>query len=229
MKKLSSVSVILILILILTSSFSTGLNKKSKKFKGIITYDITYSGDIDAATLAMQPKDMIVKILDNKSKQEVGGSYIINDGDTKTSFILLDIVGKKYALKSTKEDVEKKLQESPAPVIKYIDGETKEIAGYTCKKAEYIETDEETGEEVVVPFFYTDEIGSEDMNYGGQFHGLKGWPLEYELTMADFSIKYTARTINKKAKVSAKDFLIPEDYQITTREKLLEIFSGMEE
>lgn len=229
MKKFSIVAILFVSILFISYSFSPNSEQKGKKFKGVITYDVSYSGDIDAATLAMQPKDMIVKILDNKSRQEYAGSYVINDGDAKTTIVLIDVLGKKYALKSNQEDVEKKLQEVPAPVIKYIDGETKEIAGYVCKKAEYIEIDEETGEEVIIPFFYTDEFGSEELNYGGQFHGLKGWPLEYELTVSDFSIKYSARSVNKKAKVSSTDFLIPEDYQITTREKLLEIFSGMEE
>jgi hypothetical protein len=216
---------------IIFSGFVTSIdNNKGKPFKALITYDITYSGDIDAATLASQPKDMIVKILGNKSRQEVSGSYIIIDGDTKTSYVLIDIMDKKYALKTTKEDIDKELNEGKVPVIKYIDGETKEIAGYLCKKAEFIETDEDSGEEIITTVFYTDAFGSEDLNFGGQFHGLKGWPMEYELTMYDddITIKYTARLVDTKAKISDADFLIPEDYQITTREKLLEIFGGME-
>ena len=66
------------------------------------------------------------------------------------------------------------------------------------------------------------------MNYGTQFHGLNGWPLEYEMTGQNITIKYTAHSINKKAKISEADFLIPDDYQITSKEKLMELFGGDE-
>jgi len=226
MKKVLIASMAVLFTLLITTAFTISPDKKEKKFKGIITYDITYSGDIDAATLAQQPKDMIVKILGNKSRQEYAGASVINDGDAKTTIVLLDVAGNKYALRSTKEDIEKKLQESPAPTIKYIDGETKIVAGFTCKKAELTEIDQDTEEEVVTTIFYTEAFGSEIMNYGGQFHGLKGWPLEYEMTVADITIKYTARSVNRKGKVAVTDFLIPEDYKVTSREKLMEIFTG---
>jgi len=232
MKQISSKGILSILVISILFGFinNPDINKlqKDKKFKVIITYDITYSGDIDPATLASQPKDMIVKIMGNKTRQEYGGTSIIYDGDTKTNIILIDVANKKYALKTTKEDIEKKLERKPAPKIKYIEGETKTIAGYLCKKAEITETDPDNGEEVTTTLFYTDEFGSEDMNYGTQFHGLNGWPLEYEMTGQNITIKYTAHSINKKAKISEADFLIPDDYQITSKEKLMELFGGDE-
>ena len=142
---------------------------------------------------------------------------IITDGDAKTSTTLLDIMGEKKYYKMSTEEIEKQIADNAVPVINYKD-ETKTIAGYVCKKAEYVETkDDETSTTIV---FYTEDLGGELLNYGGQFNKLKGVPLEYVVTTPDGIITTFSATEVKKGKVKETDFFIPSDYvELTPEEK----------
>ena len=193
-----------------------------KKFRGIINYTIAYSGTIDVATAAQQPKTMILSIYDNKQKMNIPlgpvNIDIITDGDAKTQITLLDIMGEKKYYKMTKEELEKKISESPAPEIKYSD-ETKTIAGYVCKKAEYIEKNDD-GTTTTTIVYYTEELGGDALNYGGQFNKLKGVPLEYVQTNGEGIVTTFTASEVKKGKVKDTDFLIPSDYvELTPEEK----------
>ncbi len=217
------------IIAVLLTAFSPTLIAGEKPFKGTIIYGLTYSGDIDPASLAQQPKEITVYILGNKIKTEVnqGGAYItqIQDGDAKTQIVLLDIemIGKKFVIRKSTEEVEKELAELPESTIKYIE-ETKEIAGYTCKKGELITKDDE-GEESISTFYYTEELGNKAWNFGTEYSEVDGAVLEYEEAAGNFSVKFVAKEI-KKGKVKETDFLVPSDFEEKTSEELREMFGG---
>ncbi len=219
-------------VIIMSISLICGMNSfAQKKFKGIINFTIAYSGTIDPATAASQPKAIILSIYENKQKMNIPmGGYnidIITDGDAKTQTTLMDIMGQKKYFKTTTEEIEKKISENPEPEIKYID-ETKTIAGYVCKKAEYIEKTEDASVTTVV--FYTEELGGETLNYGGQFHKLKGVPLEYVVTTPDGIVTTFSAIEVKKGKVKETDFLIPSDYvELSPEEKQMMLQGGGEE
>jgi len=218
MKKLVNSTLVILVLLV---AFSYHANAQ-KKFKGIITYTIAYSGTIDAATAAQQPKLMTLSIYENLQKMNLPigpvNIDIITNGDTKTQVTLLDIMGEKKYYKMTKEELDAKIKEKPAPEIKYSD-ETKTISGYVCKKAEYTEKDED-GKVTSAVIYYTEELGGEELNYGGQFNKLKGVPLEYAVTTPDGTISTWTATEVKKGKVKDTDFLIPSDYvELTAEEK----------
>ncbi|HNW70083.1 MAG TPA: hypothetical protein PKI01_06755 [Bacteroidales bacterium] len=210
------------LVIVMTVSLICGINSYAqKKFKGIVNYTIAYSGTIDPATAAQQPKAMILSIYENKQKMNIPmgpvNIDIITDGDAKTSTTLLDIMGEKKYYKMTTEEIEKQISENPEPVITYKE-ETKTVAGYTCKKAEYSETKDDEKSTTIV--YYTEDLGGELLNYGGQFNKLKGVPLEYVITTPDGIITTFTATEVKKGKVKDTDFLIPDDYvELTAEEK----------
>jgi len=210
------------LVIVMAVSLISGINSYAqKKFKGIVNFTIAYSGTIDPATAAQQPKAMILSIYENKQKMNIPmgpvNIDIITDGDAKTSTTLLDIMGEKKFYKMSTEEIEKQIAENPVPVITYKE-ETKTVAGYLCKKAEYSETkDDETSTTVL---YYTEDLGGELLNYGGQFNKLKGVPLEYVITTPDGIITTFTATEVKKGKVKETDFLIPDDYvELTAEEK----------
>jgi GLPGLI family protein len=228
MKKSISATFVIV-VLLFACSFTVNAQKK---FKGVINYTISYSGTIDAATAAQQPKLMILSIYENLQKMNLPlgpvNIDVVTNGDTKTTITMLDIMGEKKYFKMSTEDIEKKIAENPAPEIKYLD-ETKTIAGYVCKKAEYTEkSDDGTSSTTIV--YYTEELGGEALNYGGQFYKLKGVPLEYIITAADVVTTFAATEI-KKGKVKDTDFLIPSDYvEMTAEEKaqMMKQFEGEE-
>ena len=221
---LTFLSIAVIFICFTATAFAGG-----KPFTGTIIYSLTYTGDIDPATLALQPKEITVYILGNKLKTEVqqGGAYItqIQDGDAKSQTVLLDIemAGKKFVIRKTSEDIEKELSELPESTIRYVD-ETKEIAGYICSKGELITKDND-GEETITTFYYTKELGNKAWNYGTEYSEVDGAILEYEEGSGNFSVKYIAKQV-KKGKVKEIDFLVPADFEEVTPDQLREMFGG---
>ena len=126
------------------------------EFSGEVTYEISYE-DLDDQIKAMEsmlPKSMTVEMRDGMSKtiqpNAMGGETIVivnnENGETLT---LLNIMGNKMAIKSNANDKE---DEEGNVEVEYTE-ETKEIAGYECKKA--IATTED-GTEVII--YYTNEL-----------------------------------------------------------------------
>ncbi|PKP04325.1 MAG: hypothetical protein CVU11_05475 [Bacteroidetes bacterium HGW-Bacteroidetes-6] len=203
-----------------------------KPFKsGIVTYSISYDGTWDAATLAQQPTEQKVSIMGLKSKSEtIGSGYsvaTIVNGIDSSQIILLDLsmMGVKYYMKVTKDKILEKMEEGTQPEIIYSE-ETKVIAGYTCKKAEYI-TEDEYGDKETTVVYYNETVGGAALNFGGSFTGLKGFPMEYVMETDEGKITYAVTGIQvKKVKIKDTDFLIPTDYEELTEEKAKELFGG---
>jgi len=214
---------IILISMINTNAFA------QKAFKGILTYSITYSGEIEAAEIAQQPTFTTLKIKDNQSNMEImqgGGMVIINqivNGNDGSATTLINIasMGMKFYVKTTKEQMEAE-DEEPAKVN--VTDETKEICGYEATKAEYITVDE-YGDEVTTIVWFSSAIGGEALNAGGQFKGLPGIPLEYSMTIDEVTTTFLVTEI-QKGKVKASDFLIPEDFEEKTQEELKEMFGG---
>lgn len=192
-----------------------------KSFKGIATFNLAYSGNIDAATAAQQPKLLTISILGNKQKLSMAAGPVtfdvISDGDKKETITLIDMMGQKKYYKSNEAEITEEYSKNGVPVIRYLE-ETKVIAGYTCKKAEYVAKDEDGNESTTV-IYYTEELGSEALNFGTNLQGLKGFPLEYVVTQKEIITTFSASEV-KKGKVKDTDFMIPSDYtEFTAEEK----------
>lgn len=194
--------------------------QKTKPFKGIVTYSISYSGDIDAMTLAQMPKVMTLKIIGKMSRMQrssgPGGFEIITNGEKKEVIYLIDMMEDKIYFKLLTAEIDEIVNKSGIYEIKYLE-ETKLIAGYTCHKAEYY-TKSEDGDEQTTVVYYSEELGGEELNYGGQFHGLKGLPLAWETTQDGITEVVEANLV-KKGKVKSTDFMIPVDYRELTEDE----------
>jgi GLPGLI family protein len=187
--------------------------KGGKPFSGTITYSISYDGSWDAATLAMQPKEATVIMNDIKSKSVfltngVSVSVISNTIDSSVT-TLINAMGMKFFVKQTKDYIISSMEDEKHPII-YGSDEKKTIAGYECLKAEYITLDE-YDEEMTTIVYYTKALGTPAMNWGGQFHGLDGFPMEYMVQTDEGTITFTATEVKSK-KVKDIEFMIPTDY-----------------
>ncbi|NVN94304.1 MAG: hypothetical protein HXX18_03365 [Bacteroidetes bacterium] len=211
-----------IFVAITSSSFA---QKKAKTFKGTITYEMKYSGDgLEPAQIAQMPKESTIKIYENLTLTEQGPATVITNGDLKKVSVLMNLSAyglKKYLIVKKQEEIEK---DNKGTVIKYLD-ETKDILGYKAKKAEITSApkeDEEEASSAKITVYYTDELGSDLVNFGNEmFHGLNGVALEYEVVTPKITIKGLAKTV-EKGKVKEIDFLIPSDYVETTMEAFQE-------
>ena len=193
----------------------------------MITYKVTLTGSgVTEEMKNYMPKTMTLSIKGNKSRSEMvmmmGKTVSISDGDAKTTIVLMDMMGQKIAVQSTPEEVQSELDKGPKTSVN-VTGETKDILGYTCKKA--IITFE--GEDTEVIVYYTDELGTKALNFDNpQFKDIDGLMLEYEIPEEEFNMQFTAVSI-EKTNVDDSAFTIPEGYQIKTIEEMKGMFGGM--
>ena len=200
-----------------------------KSFEGIITYKITYpDSKFTESQMAMFPKLMTVMIKGTKSKTEMstgmGNQTEIIDYAEKTKIALLDMMGQKYAIRQTAEEIQKEIENEPAGKVE-VTNETKNIAGYLSKKA--IVTTEQDGEKTVYEVWFTEELGTREVNFDNPIYkDINGVLMEFLMKTPQISMKFTVSAVEKK-NVSAKEFEIPAEYKLTTKEELKSKFGGM--
>jgi hypothetical protein len=216
-----------ILALFLSTTMATQA-QKAKSFSGVITYTITYpdSSKLDASVMAALPVEMTTYIMGDMRKNVITSPMTnqveILDAAAGTRTALIDIMGQKLSIISSKEEMEKEAAERPAPVITYLDT-TKIIAGYPCKKALMVITGKE-GKTMNMEVYYTREITGVNLNLGS-FQGLDGFPLEFSTKQGPVTMMFTATTV-KRSKVKKNVFDVPEGYKQVTEEELRNMFGG---
>ncbi len=225
MKNLFIISVLSILTITATAQ------KKSKEvetFEGTITYNVIPNGDIDANTKAQLPTEVVTSYKGNQSctvqKTSMGSITVIANSESKEQIVLFDMMGQKMAIKSSKEETEKALKEYPEAKIN-VTTETKQIAGYKCKKVEVTLNDK------VSNVYVADDIKVSNANWQSPYKNISGVMLEYSQTTGqdqDISLTYTAKEV-KKGKVKNDIFSIPSDYKQMTMDEFQKMFGGGEE
>ncbi|MEI7499748.1 MAG: DUF4412 domain-containing protein [Bacteroidota bacterium] len=199
-----------------------------KPFEGVITFKITYPDNkFSESQLAMFPKVLTVSIKGSKSRTDLQLSGMntveITDYNDKTKVALLNMMGQKYAIKQTTAEIEKEMAQSGTTTVELL-GETKVIAGYTCKKA--IITVNDDGVKNTFEVFYSSELGSKMANFDNpMYKDIDGVLLEFLLKNQEVNMKFTAISVEKKS-LPAKDFEIPSDYTPTTQDELKSKFGG---
>lgn len=199
---------------------------RDKDFKGVITYKIEY-GDLQIPEQMRTYLPQMLKIYFrgemSKTMMITGGGKTakIKDGEEKTVITLIDMAGQKIAMQATQEEIQKEIAESPSYTTEFKD-DTKEVAGYECKKAVLIPEDD--GEWLTV--YYTDELGN-NVNYFDtpQYSEIPGIMLEFQMTTPQFTMTFTATEVDKK-NVSSKEFDVPDEYEFKTAEELEQMFGG---
>lgn len=213
--------------LTLSSSAFSGV---PKPFEGVITYKITYpDATFPKEQMAMMPQIFTITIKGTKSRTEInaggmGTQVEITDYVTKTKTNLIDVMGQKYAIKQTADAIQKQMAKEPQGKVQ-LTGETKNIAGYNCKKA--IVTTDDDGVKTTLEVYYTEELGAQNANFDNPtYKDINGVMMEFTMKTPQISMKFTATTVEKK-NVSEKLFEIPEGYTLTTEEELKAKFGGM--
>ena len=224
MKKIIMKSSLTFILLFLVSAALVA----GKPFDGVITYKISYpESKFSEAQLNMFPKVMTVSVKGSKARTEmnVGGGTTVEilDYVAKTKVALINMMGQKFAIKQTAQEIEKENALQPKGTVS-VTNETKSIAGYNCKKA--IVTSDEDGVKSTFEVWFTEELGGKDANFDNPLYkDINGVMLEFLIKTPQITMKLSATSIEKKA-VSAKDFEIPTDYTLTTQEELKSKFGG---
>jgi GLPGLI family protein len=203
--------------------FSAPAKAQKKLSEGKITYEISFPGmQIDPQQAAMLPTESITYIKGDKSRSEqkmgMGMSQVvISDSKANSAVILMDMMGNKTAIKMTAAEMEKGEKEKPQ--VKVLD-ETKEIAGYKCKKAEITDSKGNTSQ-----VYFTKDIKGTQGGGKGLFKELDGFPMEFELKQQGMSMKFTVTNVSDE-KVDDNLFAVPAGYKEMTLEEFQKSMGG---
>lgn len=215
MKKVIAASVLGLLSILNVSA------QKNTSFEGVIKYAISFEGSglpPEALTM-LNGAESTTYIKGDKRRTDMNmaiqSTSSISDTKTKSIITLMDIMGQKYLIRMNEADIKKEEAKAPDVSFKYLD-ETKEIAGYKCKKAEAtIKTKE--GKEEVVNIYYTEDIPTTDLK--AAYKGLKGFPMEFQINQSGMKMTFTTKSVSKEP-VADNKFDIPKDgYKETTMEE----------
>jgi len=202
------------------------LSAQKKAFTGKVTYKI----DFDMAGLpeeakSMMPTTMAMYIGSDKVKTEIitvmGNQSTIIDMDEKTHITLMNVMGQKLAIKDTFEELMAQMALSGEYSVEITD-ETKEIAGYTCRKAVLKKITGEGETEEAGEAWFTDALKlHENFNFNNpQFNKIKGLMMEYGMDAGNnMKMSFTAVEV-AGMKIKGAEFEVPADYEIITREDL---------
>ena len=197
-------------------------NAQDKIKEGKITFEITIENEEEMGDqmLAMMPKEMIVYFKGEKSRGEMemmGGKIItITDGKEGESISCMDLMGKKQAIKTTKEEAEKEKAKMGEYDVKLSD-ETKEVAGYKCKKATVVFKDPEKSSPIEI--WYTNDLEvSNSEKYS--WKEIDGYMMEFSVDQKGMGMKFTCTEV-KKQDVKDDMFNVPEGYTVITQEEMM--------
>ncbi len=199
-------------------------------FSGQIVYKITYEGlGLNESMKSMLPGEMVFTLKENKSKSvlktAMGDQTTIFDGNTKSVINLIDIMGKKVAIRKNTDELELGRKKYNDLKITFSE-ETKEIAGYKCKKAMVLVNAAAFNGPNTFTVFYTEELGNIGINYSDElFNQIHGVMLQYEINTRGLLMKFLATEVSKKD-IDDDEFSIPSDYKETTQDALNKMFGN---
>lgn len=196
---------------------------KSSTFEGKIKYQIDLQdNNLPPEALATMPTTSTVYVKGSKSLTEMISTMLsrktIKDAETMTATTLLEVLGQKFAIAQSKEELMEQSQE--APKLEFTEN-TKTILDYEAKEVLVTPKDGET-----YSVFYTPEIVVENHNFDSPvFSKINGLPLEFSIHSEQLKMKFTVTEIERK-KISDEMFIIPEGFQKVTQEELQMMFGG---
>lgn len=191
MNKMKSVLCCLIL-----GGFSNVLMAQKILSEGTIVYDIT----VQTGSKEPQLADMFdgvtttIYLKGPQSRTEMisplGSTISILDARAGSGVVLKEYGNQKLLISMTKPDWAD-MNKKYAGIVFTPQSETKTISGYNCKKAVAKLKDGST-----FTVYYTTELVAENKDYDYQFKTLPGLPLEYESSVGNLKVKYTASKIS---------------------------------
>lgn len=223
MKRSAPVLKYISILAVVFALFSGCKNSNDKILnEGIIEFDVT-AVDSNHPWAGMIPSTATLKFKDDKFLLEMStmGMFttsFICDQTTKTLTQMVKFLDIKQACIEKEEEI---LKENLGYKIKWQEtGETKKIAGYTCKKLNVTMVDDPA---VKFEAYYTKDMGAENVNELSPYKGVKGMLLQYRLKKMGLELQFTAKSV-KKAEVTESIFEIPAYFKIVDKTEIEKIF-----
>lgn len=204
-------------------------NAQKKISQGTVTYGVEYSLPAEQAAMASQlPKEQKVKFSGNilriDMEQGPASIGILQDFIEKKGLMLIDvpIAQMQYAVKMSKEDVEKSEAASPKLSDFKATGEKQKIGNYNAEKYTY--KDDKGGS---YELWATDEIEFPAGFSGSQFKDIKGALVKYTTFINGIKQTLTIKSVNED-KVGPFSLEVPSGYELKTMQEIMAMQGGGE-
>ena len=102
--------------------------------------------------------------------------------------------------------------------------ETKDVAGYKCKKAIVTFVDET---KQGFDLYYTNELKIKNSNWWTPFKEIDGVILEYQVSRYNIDMKLVAKEVEFTT-IESAIFDVPKDYKMVTRKEIDEVFQNLQ-
>ena len=195
--------------------------------EGEITYKVSYPGQEDNMMTAIMPTKMSLKFKKDKTISEINAGMglfymcLITNPENKTLIQQVKVLSEQKGITFSEADLKKILSQEPKMKIE-LKNETKEIAGYKCKKASIFFPDEERES---FDIFYTKQIQITNPNWYNQFSQIDGVILEYQVKRWGIETRFEAISVEKK-QIDEKIFEPSSEYRAVSQEEIDEIFEN---
>lgn len=199
--------------------FSAAVFAQKKFTEGIINYDIVINTGSDKPQAAdfLDGATTTVFVKGPKSRTEMvsslGTQATIIDDVSKSIVILKDYGSQKYMINLTASNWQE-MNAKYAGIKFNLLEETKQIVGYTCKKAVG-----KLADGTPVQVWYTPDVVPENKSFNIMTASLPGLPMEYETAMGNLNITYTVSKISFSTVPAAKFDLPRAGYRVMTYEE----------
>lgn len=210
-------------IVIVVALFSGCKNANDKILnEGVIEFDVT-AVDPNHPWAGMIPSTATLKFKDDKFLMEMStmGMFtttFICDQTSKTLTQMVKFLDIKQACIEKEEEI---IKENLGYKVKWEEtGETKKIAGYTCKK---LKVNMVADPSIKFEAYYTKDMGAENVNELSPYKGIKGMLLQYRLKKMGLELQFTAKSV-KKGEVTDNIFEIPAYFKIVDKAEIEKIF-----
>ena len=221
-----------VFVLIMLAFLAMGQTCSQKDFEGSLTYELDLEGDFMGLMEAYMPDSYVFSFKEGKTLLRINGGLLESIMgkiliESEKSYIINDAEKSVYELSGTDNPEEIDADQQGAIITEL--NETETILGFECKKYEMLFN--KGGNEYIQYVWATKEIGNRlnGLNESGvpgkfNFMGLDAFPLKIQSKISEggisFSLLLTAVKI-EKAKLDAKDFVIPDDYDVKALNDML--------
>ena len=194
--------------------------------EGVIEYDAKVV-DENHPMAGLAPGKMTVKFKNNLFAAEMSsmGVFTTTFIANPTKKTLTQLV-KVFNVKQACIDDEKMIQkENDDYKLEFKEtNETKEIAGYKCKKLIANLAEDPT---VKFDVYYTEEMNVKDPNFSNPYSKVKGMLMEYRLKKFGLEMTFTALGV-KKEEIADEEFELPAYYKVISKQEMDEFFKSIQ-
>jgi hypothetical protein len=197
---------------------------------GRIDYKITYlNNNLDSKTLEILPKHMKLIFDEKHAINNIEGFLgfykleAITNFHTRKCSTMLKIFDKNYLFRGKRDEMMCCFDSMDDMKIKET-SETKNIAGFVCKKDVIYLPSAQTSFEV----YYTSDFGLKHPNSTNPYHEINGVLMEFELNLLYLRMRITAEKFQPAAEASGETEF-PANSKTISRDQMTEILSKLME